>query len=62
MAEIKVSKKDLDYSFNLWLRARRPPTGICGPFGPEVPLGVSKIGVCPKVYGEVPLGALLKVT
>ena len=43
------------------LRTRRPPTGVFGPFGPEVPLGVServspKIGVCPKVSGEVPLG------
>ena len=43
------------------LRTRRPPTGVFGPFGPEVLLGVServspKIGVCPKVSGEVPLG------
>ena len=43
------------------LRTRQPPTGVFGPFGPEVPLGVServspKIGVCPKVSGEVPLG------
>ena len=43
------------------LRTRQPPTGVSGPFGPEVPLGVSKrvspkIGVCPKVSGEVPLG------
>ena len=43
------------------LRTRRPPTGVFGPEGPEVPLGVServspKIGVCPKVSGEVPLG------
>ena len=43
------------------LRTRRPLTGVFGPFGPEVPLRVServspKIGVCPKVSGEVPLG------
>ena len=49
------------------LRTRRPPTGVFGPEGPEVPLGVServspKIGVCPKVSGEVPLGPVQKVT
>ena len=47
--------------WTLRLRTRRPPTGVFGPFRPEVPLGVSetvspKIGVCPKVSGEVPLG------
>ena len=51
--------------WGLGLRTRRP-TGVFGPFGPEVLLGVServspKIGVCPKVSGEV-LGTLLKVT
>ena len=43
------------------LGTRRPPAGVFGPFGPEVPLRVSEsvspnIGVCPKVSGEVPLG------
>ena len=49
----------------LTLRTRRPPTGVFGPFGPEVPLGVSqrvspKIGVCPKGSGEVFLGPFKK--
>ena len=51
------------YPHRWWLelRTRRPPTGVFGPEGPEVPLGVServspKVGVCPKVSGEVPLG------
>ena len=44
-----------------YLRKARPPAGAFGPFGPEVHLGVSKrvspkIGVCPEVSGEVPLG------
>ena len=53
--------------YPLSLRTRRPPTGVFGPLGPKVLLGVServspKIGVCPKVSGEVPLGPDLKVT
>ena len=55
------------WEFPFGLRKTRPPTGVFGPFGPEVHLGVServspKIGVCPEVSGEVPLGVLLKVT
>ena len=54
-------QREIHMDQSLGLRTRRPPTGVFGPFGPEVPLGVServspKIGVCPKVSGEVPLG------
>ena len=61
MSEVQQDRESPRGNLSLeGLRTRRPRTGVFGPFGPEVPLGVSetvspKIGVCPKVSGEVPL-------